>query len=190
MEYYDFENENYYEPTVAEELLNEAVEKFKGAIKEDIKINLEYIQDENKRLKKENKELKIKSREVDNKEQQLERKEKDLERTFYRSTFSKLLKPLEENMEVWYADYSYKKVKKCKLCDDDRKIIFTSTKGKEIKQNCECDKDYRYYTPKKTTISVINLYKKYDYNNSEFSLSPKYHNNRNDDERWLEFEIK
>lgn len=187
--YYDEEYENYYDPTPADEIFAEAMSKLKEALKESVKTNIEYIQEENKRLKEENKSLRNKSYEVDNKKRQLEQKEKDLERTFYKSKFSELLKPLEENMVVWYSDYEYKKIKKCKLCDDNRKIIFVLPQGKTIKQKCECDKDYRYYKPKKTTMSVIAMGKSYDYSNSKFVATPKYHNNRDDDGRWCEFKM-
>lgn len=182
--YYDYDEfENYYEPTLADEIFNEAMEKFKETLKDNVKENLKYIQEENKRLKKENDELKKREREISSKEHMLDIREKDLETrtewTFYKKKFSEILNPLEENVTFWKVEYEYRQKDKCNLCDDNREIIFSSPQGKEIKEKCDCDKNYRYYKPALDQIAVIKLWK--STNGKEFTVTPKYDNNDYDE---------
>lgn len=182
--YYDYDEfENCYESTPADEIFNEAMEKFKEVLKDSVKNNLKYIQEENKRLKKENDELKKREREISSKEHMLDMREKDWESrtewTFYKKKFSEMLNPLEECVDFWKVDYEYRKRAKCSLCDDNREITFSSPQGKEIKEKCDCDKTYRFYKPLLEHISIIKLWK--SANGKEFSVTPKYDNNDYDD---------
>lgn len=182
--YYDYDEfENYYEPTPADEIFNEAMEKFKETLKDSVKENLKYIQEENRRLKKENDELKQKERQVRDRELTLEMREKDLqsksEWSFYRKKFSEVLKPLEEQFEMWYVEPLSELIPKCNLCDEERKVDFKSVSGKIIKGNCECNKYRKVYNVKYTKIKELNFYK--SDRDKKFVLTPKYESQSYDD---------
>ena len=51
MSYYDFEN-NYYEPSEEEIFLDELKDKFREILREDVKIELERLKEENADLRK------------------------------------------------------------------------------------------------------------------------------------------
>lgn len=175
--YYDYDEfENYYEPTPADEIFNEAMEKFKETLKDSVKENLKYIQEENKRLKKENDELKQKERQIIDKERILEIREKDLESksewSFYKKKFSEILKPLEEQLDMWYVSPLSELIPKCDLCDEERKVEFVSGSGKKIKGDCECKRYHRIYRVECTKLMYFSFYK--SERNKEFVLTPKY----------------
>lgn len=182
--YYDYDEfENYYEPTPADEIFNEAMEKFKETLKDNVKENLKYIQEENKRLKRENDELKQKERQIRDRELTLEMREKDLESksewSFYRKKFSEILKPLEEQLDLWYVRSLSELIPKCDLCDDDRRVEFVSGSGKKIKGDCECKKYHTIYKIEHTKIKELNFYK--SDRDRKFVLTPKYESQSYDD---------
>lgn len=175
MYYEDFEN--YYEPSMADEILEEAKEKFGEILKNEIRSNIKNTQEEIIRLKKENEELKDKIRDLDRRERDIERKEKDIESKteyhFYKKKFSELLKPLEEQLEMWYIEPLSELIPKCSLCDDERQIEYTSINGKKIKGDCDCKKYQRVYRVEEAKIKYLNFFKS-DRTKREFILTPKY----------------
>jgi hypothetical protein len=185
-DYYD--EEPYYEPTVADEIFIEYTQKLKDALKDNIKQDIENIKSENIRLKEENKNLKDRERDIDNKERQLQSKEKTLEADFFRKKFSEMLKPFEEHYSGYYADHTYKMKRKCNQCDENRQITYTAPNGDTVKKDCSCKKSYSYYVPKSSVITVIDLHKSDGYSKREFGMTPKYEN-KDDDYRWSSFKF-
>ena len=186
---YDYyEEPPYYEPSLADEIMFEYQQKMKDALLESVKTEIENIKEENERLKEENKRLHEKQHQVAVKERELLEKEKTLEREFYRKKFSELLKPFTDNYSGYYANSTYKKVNKCEKCDNDRKIIYTSPYGEEIKKDCSCNRRYELYKPEHSVIEVLSLWKSNNYDN-KFGITPKYQNKREDDYRWSKLEF-
>ena len=184
---YDYYEEPYYEPSIADEIFAEYLNKMKNALTESTKYQIEKIKIENEELKEENKRLHEKQHQVAVKERELLEKEKTLEKEFYRKKFSELLKPFTDNYEGYYANSTYKKVNKCEKCDDERKIIYTSLYGEEIKRDCLCNTRYELYEPQHTIIEVLGLWKSNEYN-SKFGITPKYEN-KDDDYKWGKLEF-
>lgn len=150
-----FEEENYYyKPTLADEIMYEYQEKMKDALLESVKNKLEKAESEYIRIKKENEQLRKQSRDVENKRRELEQKEKDLERNFYRKKFSELIKPFEEKYSGYYADKEYKMVEKCNQCDSERKVNYTAPNGETKYLDCSCKKSYMVYLPVSTSINI------------------------------------
>lgn len=171
-DYYD--EESYYEPTPADEIFFEAKEKLENCLKETIKNRIQLLEEENKKLKEENSEFKIKIREVKSKERQLEIKERDLENSVLRKKFSEMLKPLEKQYTIYAVDYGYKWIEKCDKCDEDRKIKFVSPLGRELKENCECSRNFKVWKPKELNIKALSLYKNKKTYPYSISVTPKY----------------
>jgi hypothetical protein len=185
-DYYD--EEPYYEPTVADEIFMEYQAKLKDVLKESIKLDIENIKSENTRLKEENKKLRDKNYKVEAKEIQLADKEKNLEYSFYKKKFSEILKPFEEHYSGYYADHTYKMKRKCNQCDENRQITYTAPNGDTVKKDCSCKKNYSYYVPKSSVITVIDFHKSDGYSKREFGMTPKYEN-KDDDYRWSSFKF-
>jgi len=182
---YDYnEFENYYEPSKADEIFDEAMEKFKEILKEDVKTNMKYIQEENAKLKKENEDLKEKTRNLDNRERNLEVRERDLESksewTFYEKKFSEILKPLEEQLDMWFVEPISELIPKCNLCDNERKIDYISSTGKTIKGDCDCRKYQTVYIVSHRKVKHLDFYKS-DSRDKKFILTPKYDSRDYDD---------
>jgi len=186
--FYDDEPQ-YYQPSIADDLLMEYQNKMKDALLESVKSMIENIKEENEELKEENKKLRDAKYQVDNKERALIEKEKTLDRDFYRKKFSELLKPFEEKYSGYYADKIYRLVKKCKHCDENRKITYLAENGCSIIQNCSCNKSYQVYVPKYTSIEKLDLYKPKDNYHQEFKITAVYHSKDEDDYRWTKLEF-
>jgi len=185
---YNYYEEPYYEPTLADEIFVEYLHRMKDALSESAKYQIEKIKLENEELKEENKKLKDNQHQVAIKERELLEKEKTLERQFYRKKFSELLKPFTDNYSGYYANSTYKKVNKCNKCDGERKVIYTSPYGDEIKKDCSCNRRYELYEPEHSVIEVLSLWKSNDYDN-KFGITPKYQNKSEDDYRWSKLEF-
>ena len=183
---YDYYEEPYCEPSIADEIFAEYLNKMKNALTENTKYQIEKIKIENEELKEEYKKLSDKQHQVAIKERELLEKERILERQFYSKKFSELLKPFTDNYSGYYADDTYKKVKKCEKCDSDRKIIYTSPYGDKIKKDCLCNRKYNIYEPKHTVIEVLSLWKN-NYDN-KFGITPKYES-KSDDYKWSKLEF-
>ena len=119
MSYWD--EELYYEPTVADEIFFEASAKLQDCLKDNIKRKMDNLLEENNRLKTENEKMKSKVSNLDWKERNLESREKDMERNILRKKFSEMIKPLEEKMLIWRIEYKYIQGEKCDKCNENRK---------------------------------------------------------------------
>lgn len=183
MYYDDNDFENYYEQTRADEIFEEAMEKFQEILKEDVRTNINYTYEENIRLKKENEVLKSRIRDLDSKERDLNNREKQLastsESTFHRKKFSDILKPLEEQLDMWYVRSISELIPKCDLCDDGRQIDYKSVNGKIIKGECDCCKYHTVYRIAHTNIKHLSFYK--SDRDRNFILTPKYESKDYDD---------
>lgn len=186
MSYWD--DEPYYEPTVADDIFFEASERLKNALKNDIKRKMDNLLEENNRLTEENKKMKDKVSNIEWREKSLENKEKDMERNVLRKKFSEMISPLEEKMLIWRIEYGYVQGEKCDKCNENRMIGYKTPSGKQLYEDCKCAKRYTYYYPSQTEIVTLALYKdrNYPYN---ISVTPKYDDASYDD-TYCKFELK
>ena len=135
---YDYDFEECYEPTMADEIMNEASEKLKEALKESVKSHYDSIIKENKALKAKNDELQKFVDEIDDIKHGLALEKSQLVNSARRQRLSELMKDFE--VELFRVDYESVKKEKCGSCDDKRRIKFFSPSGKELYDNCSCDK--------------------------------------------------
>ncbi len=140
---YEFD-EPYYEPTEADKILLEYVEKMKGALSKEFKARRETIEKENLRLVEENINLKALVGETSKRERELESQKKTLESDIKRKRLQELFQDFEHNL--YKPNNSRKNKPKCNKCDDKRKLCFTSPSGKDMAENCECSNRDDFYT--------------------------------------------
>jgi len=193
---YDYHEEPYYEPSIADEILIEYQQKMKDALLESIKSQIENIKDENVRLKQENDKYKQRERDILNKENDLKYKEENLKREvtnkFYQSNIGDILKQYIEECEVWFADIDRYQNEKCNLCNEERKLVAKFPNGEITKTTCACAKILSKYVPAISTTTMIKFSKRDSRYSSErkfyFSRSYSPVNNRNDYD-YQEFKI-
>lgn len=185
---YDYEQ--YYEPTLGDDIIREATEKLKSVIKDDFKNYYENILLENKCLQEENARLVKLENNLFHKETELKRKEENLERSFHKKKWSEILKDLSES--YYQLCHEWGKQEKCNLCDDDRKITFTNPHGDTLKQNCKCSNNKCLYVPKAVKfINYLSVYKSNSYSHdAEMGYSIKFESRSDNDERWVEINAK
>lgn len=131
---YDFEE--YYEPTLAEVVINEATEKLRETLKESAKNYIDSLISENENLKEKNEKLAKQVYEIEARERSLEFEKKNLLQSIRREHLSELTKNFE--IELFRVDYRWNEKEKCNACDKNRKIKFVSPSGKELSENCAC----------------------------------------------------
>lgn len=161
MSYYE-DYDDYYEPTLAEEIFEEAKAKLEQAVKAEIK---DKIQEAEKISERQNEtEAKLFTREsnLSRRERELESKFRDIENEFKKEKFDKFIKDLQK-----YLGQTYYKVKedtipkaKCNSCDDKRKIEIRMPDGTMRKIDCSCSKNIYSYTVEEVPILNMTTYKK------------------------------
>ena len=143
--YYDEEEQPYYEPSQADELLMEYQEKMKSALLETVKYQIESYEKENDILKAENQKLKDNEHKVRDRERKLEYEKSDLMRQVKRERLSELMKDFKVIM--YQAGSKGVKLPKCDKCNDNREIEFKSPTGKKMKESCKCNINKTVYIP-------------------------------------------
>lgn len=142
---YEYEEECYYEPSIADELLTEYQEKMKEALLSSVKSKFDAIKAENENLKEQNAKLKKKVEEIDNRERHLKIEKSNMLRDVRKERLSELMKDFHIIMYKIYQDHIMPE--KCNKCDDNRNILFNSPSGKVLKENCECKNAEKFYKP-------------------------------------------
>ncbi len=173
---YDYE---YYfeEPSEADIILEEAKQKMKEVLNNDIKQKIEFLEDENKRLTNELEKYIEQVKDIHNKERDLESKEINLERDIIRRKFSKLLEPIIEIKNYYRIGYRYVDRKKCNKCNTNREIVYTSEHGDKITKPCRCSEQKVEYFPDNITLQTISFYK----NGKEIKCTPIFESKDYDD---------
>ena len=161
MSYYE-DYFDYYEPTLADEIFEEAKMKLEQALKKEF---AEKIQEAEKISKRQDEiEAKLFTREcnLNRRERELESKFRDIENEFKKEKFDKFIKDLQK-----YLGQKYYKVKedtipkaKCNSCDDKRKIEIRMPDGTMRKIDCSCSKNIYSYTVEEVPILNMTTYKK------------------------------
>ncbi len=175
-----FEEEPYYEPNIADEILFEYQQKMKDALLESVKHEIKQVKNENVRLKKENEECRKRENNIASKERDLKYKEENLKREvtneFYQTNIGDTLKRYIEDSEVWFADIENYQKSKCNLCNENRELIAKFPNGKTTKTDCACAKTLSRYIPNLSMIDLIKFYKRdsrYSSGRSYFGLRSK-----------------
>jgi hypothetical protein len=141
-----FEEEQYYEPSLADEIIVEFQEKMKSVLLGSVKFEIENIKEENKNLKKQNEKLQNQVNQIKQKEIELEHLKSNLKAEVRRERLSKLMEDFQ--VVMYKIDDITEKIPKCNKCDKNRKIKFESPSGKQMEEYCTCNRGKAVYIPK------------------------------------------
>jgi len=144
---YDYYEEPYYEPTLADEIFIKYLNEMKSALTESAKYQIESIKEINAKLIKQNNDLKEEVRKIRDKERDLEIQKSNLERKVRSERLSKLMKDFE--VVMYRPDKTSVKLPKCDKCNENRKIKFTSPLGKIMDESCTCNVSKPVYNVEK-----------------------------------------
>lgn len=162
--YYDFEN-NYYEPSEEEIFLDELKDKFREILREDVKIELERLKQENEELRKTVKEYNDMKNKLSSKERELQYKEdnlrREVEKDFYNKTIEEVFAEALEDSEVWYVEWVPHERPKCNLCNEERKLVATYPDGTTVSKDCNCASPIYSYEPLLSINKEIKFHKAY-----------------------------
>lgn len=156
MSYYE-DYDDYYEPTLAEEIFEEAKMKLEQALKKEF---AEKIQEAEKISKRQDEiEDKLFRREcnLNRRERELESKFRDIENEFAKKKLGELMAMLQKYLgQTYYQVTHYGELKpKCDACNDKRKLDITLPDGSTKSIDCSCNKYiYRYRVEEKEMIEI------------------------------------
>lgn len=143
---YDYNDEPYYEPTVADEIFFEAREKLINSLKDTAKQYVENFAKENQKLKNENEKLLKKVNDIEYREKELERSKQNLEKDVRKERLSLILEQLKVERFMVKSKTMYSK--KCDKCNDERVIEYLSPLGAKQKERCDCyNNSIKTYVP-------------------------------------------
>lgn len=139
--------DDYYEPTLAEEIFEEAKTKLENALKKEF---IEKIQEAEKVLEKQDEketELRAKENKLNRRERELESKFRDLENEFAKKKLGEFMAMLQKYLgQTYYQVNHYGELKpKCDACNDKRKLDITLPDGSTKSIDCSCNKYINSY---------------------------------------------
>ena len=149
--------DDYYEPTLAEEIFEEAKMKLEQALKKEF---AEKIQEAEKISKRQDEiEAKLFTREcnLDRRERELESKFRDIENEFAKKKLGEFMAMLQKYLgQTYYEVNRYGELKpKCDSCNDDRKIEIKLPDGSIARIDCSCKGYiYRYRVKEKEMLGL------------------------------------
>lgn len=163
---------DYYEPTLAEEIFEEAKLRLEQALKEDVKRNVEKSLDIVKNQEIRNAVLDDRERKIYFKEKELERKFNDLENDFKKEKLDKFIKDLQGYLGQDYYKLKQTSVRnpKCSSCNNERKYEVKMPDGTMKKIDCSCNKVIYSYAVEETPILHMAIRKE----NKEVVIYLKY----------------
>jgi len=142
----DYDPSDYYEPSDADDILNEAFEGIENILKSKVKQKYGHLEEKAESLRKDRKELNKKESELLSRERQIEIKERDLEVEFNKRKLSDVYDELMKSFgtQFFMIKTNYTRKDKCNLCDNNRKVKAKMPCGGEVEVCCSCD--YRVKT--------------------------------------------
>lgn len=162
MSLYDYDEEQqYYEQSLADEVVLEFKEKMQDVLLESVKQDIAAIKDENKSLKIKNQELQQECLKAQQLKSAIECQKANLLSAVRRERLGELLKDFQVVMYKPYNEGAF--TPKCNKCDDDRKLAYLTPLGKKQYETCDCKKSVEYYVPQEyvlTEFKMDNYYEK------------------------------
>ena len=129
--------ENYGEYDSA---MNELKDALRASVKDEVKKRIENLELENRTLKVKLQgldKLELEAAQAKSKyEREFSEARRVAERTVRKEELGKLLQALDERL--YTVERLYVKRDKCELCDDDRRLKYTTPSGREAYEMCEC----------------------------------------------------
>lgn len=138
---------------------NEIITELRNLVRPQVKNEIKLLEDKNKALKKENIELKQKVANLDKLEEELKEKIENAKQDFYYEKIGNLIDYIPNTRNIFHISRTYENASKCNCCDENRKITFTDSLGREYKVNCQCSNEKLTYFYEKSDIKEMELYK-------------------------------
>ena len=165
-EYYSDEEFPCFSDPETYEAFQQFVEKWRHSTFEELRFQVENLQNENNRLEAQIKELSHIKKNWDEKIKEIRH-----------TRLKELLKDVQECAYLVDCKYEYAHVK-CDKCDDERKIHFKSPSGKELTELCSCSRKVLRYFVCEIPIYKIETCVRY----GEEQISPIYIYQKGEDE--------
>ena len=144
---------------------DEMKEKFREILREDVNSEISKLTKDNAKLRQKVKEYNDRNLDLARRERDLQCKidnyKQEIEKDFYNKTMEEVFENLLEDSEVWYAENVPHKKPKCKLCNEDRKLIAVYPDGETVTKECECSKPTYVYEPVISLNKEIKFHKAY-----------------------------
>lgn len=147
------DDDEFYEPSEAEEKLREITDMLKGAVRQEVKDELERLRRENAELQQ------YKDKQEENDAQlaralrELKAEKEKIERTVKRARIRELLG--EYIVGGWVVQRVYAEKPKCDKCNEKREIVYYTPRGKEQRESCECAEKTLSYRVQTTELIEI-----------------------------------
>ena len=130
-DYFDFP-----EPSTGDIVFEEIKKVLLGTLKEEIKNELEHLHKENEELRPYKEERDRMQYELLNTKRDCERRIIEAERKAKEMTLKELFG--ECIVDAWKVKREYIKGPKCDKCDENRKLHYTTPRGKAMTEDCDC----------------------------------------------------
>lgn len=132
------------EPSTGD-IVFEEIKRVLGTLKEEIKTELEALRKENAELRLYKEDRDRLQRDLERVKSECNRRIREAEATAENRVFESLLG--EHMIQAWKVGHEYILPQKCDKCDANRKLHFTSPRGRELTEECECAKSQTVYKP-------------------------------------------
>ena len=146
-----------YEPTIADEIFNDAARRLVNALREEAIAQVERLKSENERLVKQNQELYKRLTDAASREREIERRESEIESFAKRARLDAILGDFEAVM--YRAGMSFELGPKCDKCDDKMHIAYKTPLGNDAYEDCTCNKSKSVYLPDAMKIHSLRKHK-------------------------------
>jgi len=148
---YDYND--LYEPTLADEIFVEASAKLIDALKENVAGRVMEIERKNDRLEEENKDLREQMAAVNQEKRNLQGQREELERKAARMPIGEFLG--QRAVIMHRADYDHVTGPRCRECNSDRVRTYKTPLGKDAGERCPCSVQNRVHKPRKFVLSSM-----------------------------------
>jgi len=177
------EYNDYYSKSIADEIYEEAFDKLKNSLNEDVKREISELKNWEDRLNKHEEDVYSREKSVISREITVSSKERNLEDEFYKIKLSELLNKMTEEFHhtLYTVEDTWDKIEKCNGCNDDREIVVELPDKSSVTVRCSCDKSIKRMYIKESKVKKIEIRK--SKNSEKFDLYFQ-HENRFDSERW------
>ena len=156
---YFCEDGEYYEPSEAEAKMREITDMLKGAVKQEIKDELERLRKENAELRQYKDKFQENNEKVGQELRNLRFEREKLERTVKQARIRELLG--EYIVAGWVVQRVYNEKPKCDKCNERRELVYFSPRGKEMRESCECSETTVSYRVQTTELIGIETHKEW-----------------------------
>lgn len=149
-----------FDESEAENVANDVIEMMKTAVREDIIVELTTLRAENERLREYEKLAYECDKKLADELQKLENERKTLESKVKNMRIRELFGDYIST--AWCVQRVYTDKPKCDKCNADRMIEYTTPRGKEQSELCECGEKLITYIVQPTDLMAIETELKWD----------------------------